>query len=224
MLGAAGVVDRIARAEIVEPVRDAGMLAPRQQQRVHQPVARNGQPLDAIELGVDEADIERRVVNHQRRIADELQKLIDNASEQRLVGQEFAGQAVHGECFRRHVAFGIDVTMKCLSGRHAVEDFDATDFDQPIAAQRVEAGGFGIENDFAHDCYPAAGESGPPPRHLSSLAEDFPDSRPHRIKAMRRIHHKIGASALFGYRAVAAPGSHRASRSVMLSRARMRWR
>jgi hypothetical protein len=42
VLGAAGIVDRIARAEIVLPVRHAGVLAPRQQQRVHQPVPRNG--------------------------------------------------------------------------------------------------------------------------------------------------------------------------------------
>jgi hypothetical protein len=40
VLGAAGIVDRIARAEIVETIRHARVLAPRQQQRVDQPVAR----------------------------------------------------------------------------------------------------------------------------------------------------------------------------------------
>ena len=40
MLGAAGIVDRVARAQIVEPVRSAGMLAPREQQRVDQALAR----------------------------------------------------------------------------------------------------------------------------------------------------------------------------------------
>ena len=71
--------------------------------------------------------------------------------EQRLVGEELAGKAVHGEGFLRHVALGIDVAVKGLPGRHAVEDLDAADFDQPVAAQRIEAGGFGIENDFAHE-------------------------------------------------------------------------
>src|SRR6201999_3751054 len=37
-----------------------------------------------------------------------------------------------------------------LPGRHAVVDLDAADLDQPIAAQGIEAGGFSIENDFAH--------------------------------------------------------------------------
>ena len=57
---------------------------------------------------------------------------------------------MHVKCFRRHVAFGIDVAVEGLSRRHAVEDLDAADLDQPVAAQRIEARGFGIENDFAH--------------------------------------------------------------------------
>ena len=61
---------------------------------------------------------------------------------------------MHGEGFRRHVPFGIEIAMKGLPGRHAVEDLDAADFDQPIAAQRIKAGGFGIENDFAHENEP----------------------------------------------------------------------
>src|ERR1700746_1749689 len=44
--------------------------------------------------------------------------------------------------------------MKDLAGRHAVENLDTADFDQPVAAQRVEASGFGIENDFAHGKLP----------------------------------------------------------------------
>ena len=55
-----------------------------------------------------------------------------------------------GKGLRRHVPFGIEIAVKGLPGRHAVENLDAADFDQPVPAQRIEAGGFGIENDFAH--------------------------------------------------------------------------
>jgi hypothetical protein len=41
--------------------------------------------------------------------------------------------------------------MKGLAGRHAVENLDTADFDQPVTAQRIKAGGLGIENDFTHD-------------------------------------------------------------------------
>ena len=78
VLGAAGIVDRIARAEIVEPVRYAGMLAARQQQRIDQPVAQDRLPLDAVEFGIDEADVERGVVDDERRIANEFQEFVDH--------------------------------------------------------------------------------------------------------------------------------------------------
>jgi hypothetical protein len=54
----------------------------------------------------------------------------------------------------RHLAFGIDVTVEGLPCWHAVEEFDAAHFDQPVAAQSIEAGGFSIENDFAHQLQP----------------------------------------------------------------------
>jgi len=31
-----------------------------------------------------------------------------------------------------------------------VEQFDAADLDQPIAAEGIKAGGFGVDNDLAH--------------------------------------------------------------------------
>ena len=151
MFGAARIVDRVARTQIVKTVRDAWMLAPRQQQRVDQPVAGDGRPFDAVELGVDEADIERGVVNYQRRIGDEFEKVLHHLGEQRLVGEEFAGKSVHRERFRRHVAFGVDMAVEGLARRHAIENLDAADLNQSIPAQRVEAGGFGVENYFAHE-------------------------------------------------------------------------
>jgi hypothetical protein len=41
VLGAAGIVDGVARTQIVEAVRHAGMFAPGQRQRVDQAVAWN---------------------------------------------------------------------------------------------------------------------------------------------------------------------------------------
>jgi hypothetical protein len=39
--------------------------------------------------------------------------------------------------------------VKSLPRRHAVEDLDAADFDESVAAERIEAGRFGVEDDFA---------------------------------------------------------------------------
>ena len=61
------------------------MLAPRQHQRIDQPVARDQRALGALELGAEKAMIEAGIVDHQRRIADEGQEFIDH------IGEAFVG-------------------------------------------------------------------------------------------------------------------------------------
>ena len=57
---------------------------------------------------------------------------------------------MHREGAGGHVALGIDIAMKGLAGGKAVHQLDAADLDDPVALQRIEAGGFGIEDDLAH--------------------------------------------------------------------------
>jgi hypothetical protein len=57
---------------------------------------------------------------------------------------------VHGKRFRGDVALGIEVAMKGLTARDAVDQFDAADLDEPVSLDRIEACGFGIKDDFAH--------------------------------------------------------------------------
>ena len=52
--------------------------------------------------------------------------------------------------FERHVALGIEISVEVAAGLDPVEDLDAADLDHAVAAGRVEAGGFGIEDDFPH--------------------------------------------------------------------------
>src|SRR6202034_3264900 len=108
---------------------------------------------------------------------------------------------MHGEGFGRHVALGIDMPVKGLASRHAVENLDAADFDQPVTAERIKAGGFGIENDFAHENEPLrrtrTDESRSSRRHLSSLGQNVPNPRPYGIKTMRSIHHEMRAFSFF---------------------------
>ena len=40
--------------------------------------------------------------------------------------------------------------MKMPAGLDAVDDLDAADLDHSVAAQRVQSGGFSVEDDFAH--------------------------------------------------------------------------
>ena len=47
-------------------------------------------------------------------------------------------------------ALGIEIVMPDPARGNEIEQLDATDLDHPVAGFGIEAGGFGIENDFAH--------------------------------------------------------------------------
>jgi hypothetical protein len=72
-------------------------------------------------------------VDHQRRVGDEFQEVIDHLREQRLVGEELTGKTMHREGLGRHVPFRIEMPVKGLPRRHAIEHLDTADFNQPVA-------------------------------------------------------------------------------------------
>ncbi len=90
MLLAARVFDAEAPAQRIEIGWRTGVLAPCELDRVDRARGLESGTADAGGLGVDEADIEAGVVNHQRRIGDEVEEAVGNVLEQRLVGQELA--------------------------------------------------------------------------------------------------------------------------------------
>src|SRR5262245_65379401 len=85
MLGAARIVDGVARTQVVEAVRPGRMFAARQQQCVDQAVAGDQRLAAALELGIEKGKVERRIVDDQRRVADERQEFLGDLGETRLV-------------------------------------------------------------------------------------------------------------------------------------------
>src|SRR6516165_11121980 len=144
-------------------------------------------------------------MRNKRRVADERDYVLDDLGEERLVLEDLARQAVDGDSLGRHVALGIDVTMKGLSARNAIDEFDATDLHQSMSLEGIKPRRFGIEHDFAHVYIPASAravmggtdESPPPLRHCSYRLENRTDLGARRLEAARRIHDKIRAAALF---------------------------
>ena len=116
--------------------------------------------------------------------------------------------------------------MKALSARNAIDELDATDLDQAVTLVWIEAGGLGIEDDFAHRALvpTEVRASGRYPcelrnrdtfrrridssfRHCSDRGEDGTYLRARRLETMRSIHDKIGAAAFLGIRHLS--GEHR---------------
>ena len=82
VLGAPRIVDAVALAQMIEPIRTGRMSSPRQQQRIDQPLATDQHLLAALKLGIEEAEIEIGVVRDQRRIADEFDQLLADLVEE----------------------------------------------------------------------------------------------------------------------------------------------
>ena len=57
---------------------------------------------------------------------------------------------MHRFGLERHVAVGIEISVEVAAGLDPVEHLDAADLDHPVAAGRIEPGGFGVEDDFPH--------------------------------------------------------------------------
>ena len=107
---------------------------------------RPGQP----QLVVEEADVEGRVVDDQLGAVDELEELLDDLGEARLVGKEFQRQA--GDLLRAGFELAVrpQVAVEIATGGTALDELDAADFDHAVAALPAQAGGFGIQDDLTH--------------------------------------------------------------------------
>ena len=67
-----------------------------------------------------------------------------------LSDRKIVGQPVDRFGLARHRPLGIEISVEVAAGLDPVEDLDAADLDHAVAAGRVEPGGLGIEDDFAH--------------------------------------------------------------------------
>src|SRR5208282_5741856 len=121
MLGAAGIVDRIAHAKIVEPIGPAGMLAARNQERIDHTLARYQGFTRTLQLGVEKAEVERGIMDHERRVTEKSNQIVGHFGEESLILEELLAQAVNGERFGRHAALGIEVGVEGLPGRYAID-------------------------------------------------------------------------------------------------------
>ena len=79
-----------------------------------------------------------------------LEEIVGDVGEARLVLEELGRQPVNGEGLGRHLALRVEIAVEGRAGRNPVEQLDAADLDQAVTLDGIEAGGFGVEDDFAH--------------------------------------------------------------------------
>ena len=88
-------------------------------------------------------------MNDDLGVLYELDQVVDDVTELRLVFEKLPVDAVHRERAFVAVALGIDVLMKATLGNSAADDFDRTDLDDAMPILDFEPGGLGIEYDLS---------------------------------------------------------------------------
>jgi len=100
--------------------------------------------LQTRQFGVQKGQVKLGKMVHTGLRPDEAEKLVHDRAKRRLTSEEFGGQAVDRESIPRHVALGIDMSVKTPTGRDMVDQFDAGDLDDPMSIVRIQTGSLGI--------------------------------------------------------------------------------
>src|SRR5690606_12148227 len=105
-------------------------------------------------LGIQEADVEIRIMSDQDCTIEKFDKGRGNFLEGGLPHQLLITDAMHGKSVRMNLpSFRIDVLMEGATGREFVDHLDPAELDDPIFTG-IKAGGFSIEDDLTHSKAP----------------------------------------------------------------------
>src|SRR5438445_1349486 len=168
---AVSVIDLVALAQGVEGVFLSRVQLAREFQRIDdaRAVRFDRRKREPAQLQIQEFDVESRVVDHQLRALDVVEELRHDLAKLGFVLEELVGDAVHLERALLALALRIDVAVEVVSRDASAQDLDTAQFDDPVAETCVEAGGFGVEHDAAHEIQP----SDSTPRLASASARSF---------------------------------------------------
>jgi hypothetical protein len=93
-------------------------------------------------------------MDDQLRAFDELEELVGDFIETRLADEEFVGDAVNANRAFVTLAIRLQIDVEMPARQAPTDQFDTTDFDNPVTIGHRHAGGFGIEYNGSggHQC------------------------------------------------------------------------
>src|SRR5258708_3310592 len=149
---AVSVIDLVALAQGVERVLLPRVQLARDFQRIDDARAVRFDRLksEPAQLEIQGFDVESSVVDHQLGAVNVVEELGRDLAKLGFVLEELLVDAVHLERAFLALALGIDVAVEVVSRDAPAQDLDTAQFDDPVAETRVQAGGFGIQDDTSH--------------------------------------------------------------------------
>ena len=150
---AGGVVDLVHQAQAVKTHAAAGIHLAGDLKRVRdlRDVVLEPAPAETLELHVDEAHVELRVVNEQLRVGDEVEELVHDVRKDGTVLHLLVRDAVNGRRLLGNVALGINVDLQIVVGIKrdlAAVEPHAADLENTVALVGIKTRRFRIERDL----------------------------------------------------------------------------
>ncbi len=143
----------ITAAQRIQIVLLPRMLLPRHYQGIEHAAALLHGPIaaaKAAQLVVEEAHIERGVMDHQLRTIHKGEEFIRHLVESGFVRQELGADAVNGQRSFIDLALRIEIQMQAVAGEATINHFYTTNLDHPVAIIGLKAGGFRIQYYLTH--------------------------------------------------------------------------
>ena len=132
MLCTAGIVDIVTLTQRIKTVGAERIFTPRQNKCVDNALRIERFILLALQFGIQKAEIETRIMSDEFRVSNELEKLVNDFGEFRLVFQKISRETMHAERGIGHIALGVQITMKGLACRNEIDQFDTANFNDAI--------------------------------------------------------------------------------------------
>ena len=139
-------------AKRIQACRCPWEFLPSDLNRIDPSLVRNGCLTAALQFHVQEAAVEFGIVRNECRIADEIQKRVNDGRILKLglIDQVRVSDPSNSDRCLGHGSTWIDIGLERLSGRDVVDQLDGTEFDDAVILVPFKPGGFGIESYFTN--------------------------------------------------------------------------
>ena len=114
------------------------------------PSSEQQQTTQALELVIQKADIEGRIVDDEFGTPYKSEELVRNTGKKWLVGQKGIAEAMDTLSVGIHFALRIEVIVEAAPGQAPVHHLQTTDLDQAMALRGINSRRFSIENNLSH--------------------------------------------------------------------------
>ena len=100
--------------------------------------------IEKLQLVVNKTNVKRRIMDNDLGVPNKVDKIGRDVAKTRLVREELIADTVNVQSSWVDASIGLQILMKAALRQATVDNFPATNLNNPMALQRIEPSGFGV--------------------------------------------------------------------------------